>query len=186
MGIVHTKAYTIARRFKKYKEVYGVEVGVFRGRNASNLFKLIPNLHLVLVDRWEPYEYDSEGVEKIDAELCKDLNAFKYHLNNKINKETALKILEKYKDRIEVYDMDSVEASKLVKNKYDFVFIDGDHAYESVKRDIEAWKDKVKSGGYLCGHDYGCSGFPGVKKAVDEHFPDAEIDKRNTWFVKYE
>ena len=51
--------------------------------------------------------------------------------------------------------MDSVEASKLYSdNSLDFVYIDADHSYESVKKDIIAWLPKVKTGGILAGHDY--------------------------------
>jgi len=46
-------------------------------------------------------------------------------------------------------------------------FIDGDHTYQGVKKDIEALRDAIVSGGYMCFHDYGPS-FPGVVKAVDE------------------
>jgi hypothetical protein len=45
------------------------------------------------------------------------------------------------------------------------VFIDGSHEYEDVKRDIMAWKTRMKKTGLLCGHDIS---YPGVKKAVDE------------------
>lgn len=55
----------------------------------------------------------------------------------------------------------------------DMVFIDADHEYEGVKRDIEAWKPYVKK--LICGHDYD---FEGVRKAVLETLgtPDDVID----------
>ena len=36
----------------------------------------------------------------------------------------------------------------------DCVFIDADHQYDSVKKDIEAWRPKVRKDGFLSGHDY--------------------------------
>jgi hypothetical protein len=48
-----------------------------------------------------------------------------------------------------------------------FVFIDANHTYPEVKRDIEDWVPLVKRGGILGGHDY-TSEFSGVVKAVDE------------------
>jgi predicted O-methyltransferase YrrM len=62
---------------------------------------------------------------------------------------------------------DSIELSKTYEDdSLDFVFIDGDHSYEAVKADIQAWLPKVKSNGLLAGHDYGwCES---VRKAVHE------------------
>ena len=37
---------------------------------------------------------------------------------------------------------------------FDVVFLDGDHSYEAVKQDLNAWWPKLKSGGLFCGDDY--------------------------------
>lgn len=57
----------------------------------------------------------------------------------------------------------------------DMVFIDGDHEYESVIADIEAWLPKTRR--LICGHDYSNAdgGYPGVKQAVDEVFGDRVV-----------
>jgi hypothetical protein len=49
----------------------------------------------------------------------------------------------------------------------DMVFIDGDHRYETVVKDIKKAFDLLKNGGLICGHDYGHQDWPGVKQAVD-------------------
>ena len=36
----------------------------------------------------------------------------------------------------------------------DFVFIDGAHDYESMKKDIQACKRILRPGGIICGHDF--------------------------------
>jgi hypothetical protein len=56
----------------------------------------------------------------------------------------------------------------------DFVFIDACHDYEYIYHDIKAWFPKIKKGGYIGGHDYDNAGVPGVRKSVDEFFPNAE------------
>ena len=49
----------------------------------------------------------------------------------------------------------------------DAVFIDGDHSYEAVSKDLPFWFKKLKKGGWLLGDDY-ASCFPGTTKAVNE------------------
>ena len=63
---------------------------------------------------------------------------------------------------------DSTEYAAL-SHAVDFLIIDADHTYEGVKRDVEAWWPKVKTGGYVYFHDY----IPleennGVKQAIEE------------------
>ena len=45
-------------------------------------------------------------------------------------------------------------ALEFANNSVDFVYLDGDHQYEPVKSEIEAWYPKVRVGGILAGHDY--------------------------------
>lgn len=48
---------------------------------------------------------------------------------------------------------DSSSVGKEFKGKIDLLFIDGDHSYAGVLRDIEAWTPKVKTGGIVLFHD---------------------------------
>lgn len=67
-----------------------------------------------------------------------------------------------------IHKKDSAEAADDFEGgSVDAVFIDADHSYEAVKRDILAWLPKVKGGGMICGHDFD---EPGVKQAVVEVF----------------
>lgn len=59
-------------------------------------------------------------------------------------------------------------------NTFDFIFIDGDHRYSVVKKDIEACQELVKSGGTLSGHD--CEGY---MKNYDREF--LERNKENDY-----
>jgi hypothetical protein len=55
-----------------------------------------------------------------------------------------------------------------------FVFVDGDHNYQAVKKDLEDWWPKVRSGGIVGGDDYATS-WPGVPQAVNEFFANLNI-----------
>ena len=81
-----------------------------------------------------------------------------------------IKNIEPVKHIVTPVKMPSVEAAKLYEDKsLFFVFIDGSHLYEAVKEDILAWLPKVKSGGFIGGHDIDqTEEFNGVRKAVDE------------------
>lgn len=68
----------------------------------------------------------------------------------------------------------------------DFVFIDGNHAYEYVKNDILNYWPKVKTGGFLGGHDY-IDGHKEVRRAVDEFVEDQNLTlhaMEDCWYVE--
>lgn len=52
---------------------------------------------------------------------------------------------------------------------FDWIYIDGNHLYEFVMRDLDVSIEKVKPGGYIAGDDYAEGGWwrGGVKEAVD-------------------
>jgi predicted O-methyltransferase YrrM len=58
----------------------------------------------------------------------------------------------------------------------DMVFIDGDHRYETVVKDIKKGYELLRTGGLICGHDYGHPSWPGVKQAVDELVGTVQIE----------
>lgn len=81
----------------------------------------------------------------------------------------------------------SAEAAASLTDTYDFIFIDAMHTYEEVKKDIERWWPKLRSGGIFAFHDYNHHSFPGVKQAVDEIFgviPESNICITLAWVRK--
>ena len=67
-----------------------------------------------------------------------------------------------------------------VSQSPDMVFIDGDHAYESVSRDIKNWLSLMAKGSLLCGHDYD---WDTVRQAVDELVPKRQlVDGTSLWW----
>ena len=135
---------------------YGVEVGVKEGENLFFIMDHCPNLKMVGVDAWE------RQLSEKDGEDYKSWNMDGLY-------EGVLKKAENY-ENLEIIKNFSVEASECFADKsLDFVFIDAQHTYDSLTKDIRAWEPKVKEGGMLFGHDIH---FPGVLKAVKEIFPD--------------
>lgn len=140
--------------------VAGVEVGVYRC-SMSRALKERPGLTLFMVDNWLPFRH--VGAEEQEQ-----------------NYKTALSLGVAMR-------MDSAKAADAFSDgSLDFVFIDADHSYEGVKRDIEAWRPKLKPGGLLCGHDYANPGDPcgmEVKRAVDE-LGEVELGRDSCWFYR--
>jgi len=68
---------------------------------------------------------------------------------------------------IEPFKGNSLQCAAQLKTPVRMVFIDGDHTYEGVKKDILALADKLVANGYLCFHDYSVN-FLGVVQAVNE------------------
>lgn len=90
-------------------------------------------------------------------------------------------IKHKVIDYVTLLISDSVKASELfVDNSVDFVFLDSNHEYEFVKKEIEVWLPKVKVGGWLCGDDY-TSYWAGVMQAVEETLPEFEKWSWDSW-----
>lgn len=75
------------------------------------------------------------------------------------------------------------EFLKRVPNRsLDFVYLDGDHDYPGVKKNILDWMPKIKKEGFIGGHDYLLPW--GVVQAVDEVFgkPDKTFED-SSWLV---
>lgn len=53
-------------------------------------------------------------------------------------------------------------------NYFDMIYIDGDHSYDGVTKDLEISYLKVKENGYICGHDYSSEKFPQVVNSVND------------------
>jgi len=102
-------------------------------------------------------------------------------------------VYQTYLDRTTIYpniktivDTSDNAVKELDGETYDFIYIDGIHTYEQVKKDIQNYLPLVKKGGVIGGHDYVNSGhLVGVYEAVNEMFgqPDKVfVDK--SW-IKY-
>jgi len=44
--------------------------------------------------------------------------------------------------------------NNLKDQQFDFIYIDGLHTYNQIKKDINNYKPLIKSGGFIAGHDY--------------------------------
>lgn len=110
-----------------------VEIGVFEGYNTAIISRsLAPDGTLFGVD---PFFKGKLGVSyhKIIAKL-------------NIRRKGNIK-------KIKWVEMLSFDAVKHVPDNLDFIFMDGDHSYEGIKKDWHDWSVKLKKGGFVLLHD---------------------------------
>lgn len=69
-------------------------------------------------------------------------------------------------------------------NSIDFIYIDGNHSYESLKKDFELFLPKLKKGGIIAGHDYMPDAWPEVIKAIHEEVGEPDIIFNDSSWIK--
>jgi hypothetical protein len=151
-----------------------VEVGVSRGDNAKMMMMNLPLAKFYLVDSYD--------VNNSTFQFSKDgkVHVFTQEERAQFIEEARRNVAEYAGNRCEWFIDDSaLVAAKFPDDHFDFVYIDAQHDYDSVKRDIEAWWPKVKKGGFLAGHDYGGD----VAKAIQEKFGSVSSGYGSDWWV---
>lgn len=136
----------------------GVEIGVAEGWYSDQIMQLGKVDEMYGVDPYTPHQ----GYRDYTRETT--YNRLKTNAHNRLDKYPNYYFLEQFSTRAaDSFDNDSL----------DFVYIDGDHSYESVTQDIKTWMKKLKPGGIIAGDDYIRSDrdkrFYDVIRSVDEY-----------------
>lgn len=122
----------------------GIEIGVYQGEFSKYILDNCPDLNLILLDCWQKQTKD-EYNDDLNSENDIQIERINKTIKNIINHYHRVKIIKGFSD----------EFSKLFSdNIFDFVFIDANHSYESIKKDLNNFYPKVKKGGLFAGHDY--------------------------------
>ena len=153
---------------KNYEEkpLRGAEIGVARGVNAESILETLNIEKLFLIDPYVPYV---GHFGRLQTEFVGGLPNVK-------------KRLEKWMDRIVFMCETSEEAAeKILDGSLDFVYVDGNHSYSFVKKDIEQYWMKVKDGGVLGGHDFN-SEYLDVSRAVIEFVNNHDFALHGLYF----
>jgi hypothetical protein len=170
------------------------ELGAYTGRASLVLLRHVQQMkgRLYSVD-WFQGNPGSEGIINASYQNCPILDIFLTNI-----RESG------YEDSVTVLVGTTDDIARIVKDRSaDIIFIDADHRYSQVRRDILNWYPKLKPGGLICGHDFekplgecdwqrvlefceedfvdGCH--YGVIRAVSEFFPDVRHEGR-IWYVE--
>ncbi len=162
--IFDTRNEMICHYSKKIKKPKVCELGVFKGEFLEFMkdnidFDIIDGVDLF---QGNLYSGDVDGNNPVYCQLEREYIL----LNDKYKNFTNINLHKTY---TQTY------LSQIEDNKYDIIYIDADHSYEGVKRDIILSYSKIKNGGYIMGHDYEMNMNKakqyyhfGTRRAVDE------------------
>lgn len=140
------------------------EIGVREGLSSVNFLR--GGCFLYMIDPWIDYP---EYSEKFYANKYEEIY------------NTTLAKVAPFEGRYKIIRKKSDDAVNDIP-QVDLVYIDGNHALDFVKRDIENYWPKVKSGGYLTGDDYGQ-----VQAVVNEFVKSNGLKLElfsNNWVIK--
>jgi len=143
--------------------IVGAEVGVSNGHHAVNILQNMPNIKMLyLVD---PYlEGSIWAVHKGPAK----------QRISEATKTSGDQQLSPFSDRTQwIYKPFEECTIKDIPEPLDFIYIDGNHAYEHIKKDVTLAGQLVKKGGVIGGHDIGALG---IDRAVTEFCETKKIE----------
>jgi len=128
-----------------------VEIGSYLGASSCFLGNGLNKFgKLYCIDSWE-----------VHYEEFQEIDVYKEFLNN----------IKKYKDKITILKgQSSLMINKIEETRIDLLFIDGNHSYDSVKKDWELYSPLLISGSIVIFHDTGWA--EGVNKIIKEFVSD--------------
>jgi hypothetical protein len=122
-----------------------VELGSWKGRSTSFMGVEIANsgkaISFFAVDHWRGSD---EAAHRADPDLAAG-RLYDVFLSN----------IAPIRDRVTPLRSDSSQAAaKFEEGSVDFIYVDAEHTYAGVTRDLEAWWPRLRSGGVIAGDDW--------------------------------
>ena len=158
-----------------------VEIGVWSGEFTQRILNVVNPKKLYLIDPWLSYENYYQF----------DNNAEKYSQSSQdLRYKSVLKRFKKEIEtgKIEVFrDTSNNVIDSILKNqKFDFVYIDGNHKYEFVLNDLKNFLPHITSRGFFGLDDYN---FKSVREAIKDFTSiykpyKQELMKYNQYYIK--
>ena len=166
----------LLNHIKQAKPKNFLEIGVFHGVTSRNVCEMLYLLHgngfkftgidlfsheLASKDEYIPKTKFSNPLKTIYYNYIIRLDPYSH--------QSVLKLLKKFEKNINIIKGNSNMILKEIPSKFDYVFLDGGHKYETVKNDLNNLNQVICNGGIILCDDYNLSYAPGVKKAIDDY-----------------
>ena len=161
----------------------GVEIGVAQGDYSATILESAQPAELHLVDPWSHLEDGSDllGASAMLADVDGAAGGeFGAPPENREGDEQFAAITARFQGdrRVRLHRQYSYKAAPgFADGCFDFVYLDGNHQYEFVLRDLQDFAAKLKPGGLLFGHDFFEDPF-----AKEEHY--GVVDAVNTFLKR--
>lgn len=125
------------------KNLIIAELGVFEGEFSKEIYEICKPKELYLVDLFSGYF----GSGNKDGQ--------NHHYVQLEDEYEKLKLYSVTRCEVKVIKKSTIEFLNEIPNDIlDIIYIDADHSYSAVKRDLCLSLSKIKKGGLICGHDY--------------------------------
>jgi SAM-dependent methyltransferase len=141
------------------KGAVGAEIGVAEGTFSAAILKAAEPRELHLIDPWSHVEtgdplQGSGHLAAVDRSLGGTFAPPAYNAEGDVKYAEVAARFEG-EPRIRLHRQFSYKAAaSFADGLFDFVYIDGDHHYEFVLRDLQDFAAKLKPGGLMFGHDF--------------------------------
>jgi hypothetical protein len=124
----------------------GCELGVWKGDFSREIVRTVNPKKLYLIDPWS-YQPDcpDSWYGGTNAKTQIDMDEIYLSVKRLFSKNKNVQILRKKTE--ELHD-------EISDNELDWAYIDGNHQFEYVLKDLHYFSRKVKDGGIICGDDY--------------------------------
>lgn len=144
----------------------GIEIGVFEGLFAKEILNICTNLNLLMLDCWQE-QFDEVYDDPSNAKNGIQIYRINETIENTIAHYNRAKLIKGFSDEFCKFFKDGI---------FDFIYLDANHSYDAIKKDLHNWYPKLKKGGLFSGHDYVNNHQCGVKQAVDEFANELNIE----------
>lgn len=147
-----------------------LEVGVAWGYHAEHILLNLPGIVYTGIDPYFSGYDENDAFPIFVAQLFRDNQQSSM---DRLYQAVKMELNEKFPGRATLVREKSIDWIEKQTDKFDVIFLDGDHTYETVKRELSGFWNKVNEGGVLAGDDYD---WPEVKEAVDEFAKENNLD----------
>jgi hypothetical protein len=145
------------------KQAIGAEIGVDHGEFSEQILRVAEPQQLHLIDPWSHHEFGQDVLAsaRMLSEMSQTLTSNAPLFDAPPDNSDGNRIFEAVTARfaltsnVHLHRQYSYKAVQEFPDQYfDFVYVDGDHSYEFVLRDLHDYSRKLKRGGLLFGHDF--------------------------------